>query len=400
MITSCEINGSYPLFVDRDFRFLQEFVTVPDMFYYYDEFGRIQGMFSSEFEAVVAKIFQSFGLINEFFEGTNLHVKTNYGLKTIDFMIVYLNSCKRLCKLLVEAHPWTKIQLRNNRSNYYIDWKKFESISRPELNGLRYYFIESPEDLYKLIYKFSDHLESTRYDEKIYGCRGEDILNFRQKYLKYKVVATEHRYLPKNTGDYEDLSTVVEKGKFYRSKEIMELSYMDFLEYFEECKSSIIDAKSQRRNRVEISHANYAKKYVKINPAKTPDNHRFHYDKFRLESENVVRELWLFVRNMLRFGWISINPQTCRILFSLYKKLFVIFSKYNYYCYILEKIKKKFKSKKFDEIFVRKAVSMVYKIDNKERCKQWLVKKARILHSLEMVSDNLFQQFVERVNYY
>lgn len=399
MITSCEINGSYPLFVDRDFRFLQNFVTVPDMFYYYDEFGRIQGMFSSEFEAVVAKIFQSFGLINEFFEGTNLHVKTNYGLKTIDFMIVYLNSNNRLCRLLVEAHPWTKIQLRNNQSNFYIDWKKFESISRPELNGLRYYFIESPEDLYKLIYRFNDHLEMSIYDEKIYGCRGEEILNFRQKYLKFKIVSTEHRYMH-NTDNYEDLSNVVEKGKFYRSKAISELSYMDFLEYFEECKSSIIDAKIERKKRVNPPQVNYVKDFVKINPAKTEKYYKYHYHEFRIESEKVVKELWCLVLVFLACGWVSTNPQTCNILLLLYKKFFVIFSRYNYFCYILEKLQKKFNAKYFDEIFVRKAVSMAYKIDNKERCKQWLVKKARILHSLKMVSDNLFQQFLERVNYY
>lgn len=388
--------GSYPVYTEKEFMFLENFVVSPDRFYYLDEYGRIQGMFASEFEAATAYVLQYFGIIPEFVEGLNLHVKSNFGLKSIDFRVFYVNSKQKLASFLIEAHPWTRIELLKSRSNVFIDERKFNAISRPDLHGERYYFLESVEDLYKLIYGFCDHLEQEEYNRKIYNIRGQqNIINFRMTHLKYKKVNTDFE-LGDRTNDCEDLLRLVDITKLCRCKKIRELSLLEFREFFEECKSLVHDASNEVRKRIKRCHINFVREFTKLHPKKPITQYNMHNRKFKL-IRKIVKKYIVMIYKMLLKNFTCLKSSI--YLLEFLRLLIEFYLKFNYFAYIAEELKVKFKSKNVDEVWVRRIMDVVIKEDGRERFKGWFYDKIKSLYLENKISDNVFLEFERTLEY-
>lgn len=381
---------SYPIFLDSRYRFLKDFTVKPDNYYFVGDYGEIQGMFSSEFEAALAKLLYDFGLIDRFIEGINLHVRSGYGLRTIDFRIFYVNSQGSLCSFLLECHPWLQADIMRCVSYTEIDRQKFFSIVRPEYQGERYYFIQQVKDVYKLLYFFNNHLSREAYDRYLIKEKDMNLLSFREKYLMYRNVDLEF-YDHQRHMNYEDLLTVIPDKVIHRSKKVSELDLPDFVEFFKECESAVKDA------RINNPRRNLDRGYDLIKEKTRTNVSHNAFRKYRSDYlASLVGKTWLI-------KYILINFQLPQLFWM--KMVNNLLSDYRFYIgfsfekYLAMVTNRENPGLNLDEVNVRQLIIKIKNKAKKESFKDWLIESAEDMNISGYLSDKVLDAFLTEIEF-
>jgi hypothetical protein len=106
--------------------------------------------FDSKSERVVGQLLYRFGLVQDFIDGENLHIRTGTGLQSIDFLVG---------NVLIEYHPLSMREVEQGRT---LDWagkRKKSYISRDAYQGHSFYHIWNFHQLYDLFKKDPDLLK-------------------------------------------------------------------------------------------------------------------------------------------------------------------------------------------------------------------------------------------------